>query len=100
MKIKAKKGCINPDCVMCKKKVHAHKEDSFCPRCGNELSFVCEKCHTFLPDSSKKLCLGCQAKKDDAKVKSGENLAKIGTGVLSVAATASGILAAVAKKKK
>ncbi len=34
MKVKAKKGCTNPECVMCKKKEHAGKEDAFCPRCG------------------------------------------------------------------
>ena len=96
---KAKKGCTNPECVMCKKKEHAGKEDAFCPRCGGSLSFVCEKCHTVLPDGSTKLCVVCQAKKDDAKEKRKDNLAKAGAAVAAVAATVPGIVAAVVKKK-
>ena len=65
MKIKAKKGCINSECVMCKKKEHSHKDDLFCPKCGNSLSFVCEKCHTVLEDGTTKLCVSCQAKKKE-----------------------------------
>ena len=76
MKIKAKKGCINQDCVMCKKKKYANKDDPFCPKCGNALSFVCEKCHTVLEDGTTKLCISCQAKKDDGKEKRKSNLGK------------------------
>lgn len=103
MKIKAKKGCINPECVMCKKKEHAHKDDAFCPKCGISLCFVCEKCHTVLADGSTKLCVICQAKKDDAKEKRKDALGKIGAGVgAGVGAIGAGvgaIAAAVVKKK-
>ena len=99
MKVKAKKGCTNPECVMCKKKEHAGKEDAFCPRCGVSLSFVCEKCHTVLADGSTKLCVVCQAKKDDAKEKRKDTFGKVGATVGTVAATVSGIVAVVVKKK-
>ncbi|MBP3446131.1 MAG: hypothetical protein J6K64_02530 [Clostridia bacterium] len=99
MKIKAKKGCTNPECIQCKKKEHAHKDDLFCPRCGGSLNYVCEKCHTVLADGSTKLCVGCQAKKDDAKEKRNDRLGKIGGGALAIAATVPGIIAAVVKKK-
>ena len=98
MKIKAKKGCTNPECVMCKKKEHAHKEDVFCPRCGGSLSFVCEKCHTVLADGSTKLCVTCQAKKDDTTEKIINRAKKVGGFVLGLAGVGSGIAAAVKKK--
>lgn len=98
MKVKAKKGCINPECITCKKKEHAGKDDSFCPKCGGSLSFVCEKCHTVLPDGSTKLCVVCQAKKDDAKEKRKDTFTKVGAGLATVAATVPGIVAAVLKK--
>lgn len=99
MKIKAKKGCVNPECTLCKKKVHAHKEDVFCPRCGASLSFVCLKCHTVLPDGSKKICIGCEVKKDDAQVKRNDMLKKVGAGALSVASVGASAVALIVKKK-
>ena len=99
MKVKAKKGCTNPECVMCKKKEHARKEDAFCSRCGGSLSFVCEKCHTVLADGSTKLCVVCQAKKDDTNEKIKDGFKKAGGVVAGIAATVPGIVAAVVKKK-
>ena len=98
MKIKAEKGCINSDCIMCQKKKHAHKDDLYCSRCGTPLSFVCEKCHTVLEDGSVKLCVICQANKDDAKEKRKDTFTKVGAGLATVAATVPGIVAAVLKK--
>ena len=96
MKIKAKKGCTNPECVMCKKKVHTHKEDSFCPRCGSNLSFVCEKCHTVLENGDTKLCITCQAKKDDADERRKK---AFGKAIGPVAVGVSAVVAVVVKKK-
>ena len=99
MKIKAEKGCINPDCIMCQKKKHAHKDDLYCSRCGTHLSFVCEKCHTVLEDGSVKLCVICQANKDDAKEKRKDALGKIGAGAGAVAAAIPAVVVALGKKK-
>lgn len=84
MKIKAKKGCVNQECIMCKKKKHIHKDDSFCAKCGNSLSFVCEKCHTVLEDGTSKLCISCQAKKDDNTERRKGGLSKAGAIIAPV----------------
>lgn len=86
MKIKAHKGCVNANCEMCKKKKHADKKDSYCAKCGMELSFVCKKCHTVLLDSSAKYCISCQAEIDDKK----EN----GKGIAGKAAAVAGVIGA------
>lgn len=99
MKFKAKKGCINSECTMCKKKKHAHKNDLYCSQCGGELVFVCEKCHTVLDDGSEKLCIICQAKKDDTKEKRKDAFGKLGAGVAAVATTVPAIVVAVVKKQ-
>lgn len=99
MKIKAKKGCVNSSCTMCQKKEHAHKDDLFCPKCGETLSFVCEKCHTVLEDGSEKLCIMCQAEKDDTKEKRKKSFVKAGSVVLGVVTTGATIAGLVKKKK-
>lgn len=81
MKNKAKKGCINPDCEMNKKKKHFHKKDLFCPRCGTQLSLVCEKCHGVLEDADTKFCVNCQIQKDDNEEKT-KNFLKKAAGVV------------------
>ncbi len=99
MKIKAKKGCVNPECVMCQKKEYAHKDDSFCPKCGASLLFVCEQCHTVLDDGTTRLCICCQAKKDDAKERRKDVFNKVSAGAIAAVATISSVVAAITKKR-
>lgn len=99
MKIKAKKGCVNPECIKCKKQKHAHKDDLFCSICGKQLLFVCEKCQTVLEDGTVKLCVSCQAMKDDTNEKRKKTIGKVGALAAPVISVVTGVTSVVIKKK-
>ncbi len=83
------KGCVKAGCVSCKKKEHYKKDDMFCTKCGQELVFVCKKCHTPIDEDTKgNLCARCQAEKDDSADKLKDTGKKVGAGVLGVGALA------------
>ena len=63
------KGCINENCIACQKKVMFKDDDEFCPKCGQQLTYVCHKCHKFIPDNSSKYCPNCEADIKDRKDK-------------------------------
>ena len=50
------KGCVNKECASFKKKTLFDNKNNFCPICGEELYYVCKKCHTQLEENTK-LCL-------------------------------------------
>lgn len=82
------KGCINAACVAHEKQTLYKDVDDYCSKCGNRLVYVCKKCHTQLPDSSKQFCEYCLAEKQD---KTDRTLKKV--GVIASGAAAVGIAA-------
>ena len=77
----AVKGCVNEDCVACRKKTHFKKTDDFCPKCGKPLFFVCADCHTQLP-GDKKYCIVCVAEQKDKRDKRMAIVKKVRDGAL------------------
>lgn len=89
--MKAFKGCINPNCVGYKK-IKYKKDDEFCKKCGDKLSFVCADCWKPMDDDEHRLCINCKAKQDQAKadkkaaIKQGGAKVIAAVGVAAVAA--------------
>ena len=67
--MKAKKGCVNPECSSCKRKTLFKFREATCKTCGEPLVYVCQKCHMQLSDENKKFCERCIAVADDNKYK-------------------------------
>ena len=61
--MKAFKGCTNSDCKAYKK-IHYKKEDQFCVKCGQKLSFVCAECWKRMEKDKEKYCISCSAEKE------------------------------------
>lgn len=86
------KGCINENCVAYQKKTLFKDDDEFCPKCGQPLTYVCHKCHKYIPDDLSKLCPNCEAERKDKKDKMQNNGKKIVTLSVVVATTAIGVI--------
>ncbi|MPM21344.1 hypothetical protein SDC9_67788 [bioreactor metagenome] len=84
----AVKGCVNEDCVACRKKTHFKKTDDFCPKCGKPLFFVCADCHTQLPGDEEKYCIVCVAEQKDKRDKRMAIAKKVGDGALLLGTSA------------
>ena len=70
------KGCINIQCVAKHKEIRFKEDDSFCSKCGQELVYVCEKCHEPVEEPDKKYCLKCQEEIDRKKEQRKEKMDK------------------------
>lgn len=82
------KGCINEACVAHEKQMLYKDVDDYCSKCGNRLVYVCKKCHTQLPDSSKQFCEYCLAEKRDKKDRNLKRAGVVMGGVAAVGITA------------
>lgn len=85
--MKAFKGCTNPECKTYKK-THYKKDDGFCPKCGNPLSFVCAECWKPMEDGKVKHCISCAAEKEQHRAEKRDALKKGGSKVIAVAGAA------------
>ena len=83
-KDKRVKGCPNPNCPKAEGKTKYKSDDRYCVSCGNELVFVCAKCHGPLDDEGPKhrICAGCEAAAEDRKA-NGASMAKKASGFLA-----------------
>lgn len=87
--MKAFKGCTNPDCKAYKK-IHFKKDDQFCLKCGEPLSFVCAECWKVMDSNKEKYCISCAAQKEQKqqqrinKVKNGGGVVLAGVGAVAV----------------
>lgn len=77
------KGCVNDKCLARQKKITYAESEEFCSKCGQRLSYVCKKCYTPL-ESAGKLCVRCQADKDDRNDKRNKWLIGIGSTAAAV----------------
>lgn len=57
---KAKKGCLNDECIANEKKMRFKAENNYCPRCGQPLYYVCGRCGMKLAVGSSKYCIRCE----------------------------------------
>lgn len=79
------KGCVYSECLAKQKKMHYKKDDSFCTKCGRELSYVCKKCHTVMQEKDKgNLCLRCISDKKDKRDQRTKKAVKVGGGIVAV----------------
>lgn len=98
---KAIKGCMNEACEAHKKKVNFIAKYEFCPRCGQELSFVCKECRMKLESDSKKYCVRCESMRKDAREQIAKTVAdKIGRGASAAATAVAGVAVDVGGKTK
>lgn len=81
------KGCVNEDCSAYKK-IHYHRDDCYCLKCGHPLYFVCADCWTVLEDDGQKFCNACQAKRTQRNAERAEQVKHVGAIVAGVAAGA------------
>lgn len=81
--MKKNKGCTNADCIACEKKTHFREDDNFCPKCGNELFYVCQGCHMKFEDNSKEYCIYCERERESKKQKRIDTLKKVGPSVVA-----------------
>ena len=92
-KDRRRKGCPNPACENHAKRVYQKPEDSFCPRCGTELTLVCQSCFCALdPADGRTVCESCEAA---AQEKKDRNMARLSAAAGAVGGAAAGIAAAV-----
>lgn len=93
------KGCINQDCSAKQKKTKYKENETICPECGQELSFVCPKCFTVLQENDGKYCIRCTEGKKDLRDKA---LKIAGTAVgcvVAVVGTVASVVGAINKKE-
>lgn len=62
---KARKGCLNDDCIAKEKKMRFKAENDYCPRCGQTLFYVCRRCRMQLADGASEYCIRCKNKRRD-----------------------------------
>lgn len=81
------KGCINTDCERYTKQHTYKSSENFCSLCGSKLTLVCKECYRKIEDIDfkHKICASCEAKKEDSKEKTLQNVAKVVGVVSSVA---------------
>lgn len=95
------KGCINPECRACEVRTLFDEDAVYCSQCGEKLHYVCQKCHTVLPDGSNKLCRLCEADKKVHIAKMQKNVGKGGAAIAGAAAFVANnknVIVPVAKK--
>lgn len=98
--MKAFKGCVNENCESRRKKTYYKDSDRYCPKCGQELHYVCADCWTQLDDNRNRYCLICEGNRKDKKDQRVEKI-KDGAGIVVGVAGAVGAAAvAVAKNVK
>ena len=70
-KDKRVKGCSNPSCERNENKKEYKSSENFCSLCGHKLVFVCTECCKKIEDIDEKhkICLSCEAKREDTKQK-------------------------------
>lgn len=86
------KGCPNEECKCHKKKKKYKSKEQYCSECGSQLVFVCKSCFGPIEDidSKHKICLSCEAKRDDKK----EKIKKVAKYVGGAVAAAGAVVAA------
>lgn len=87
--MKAFKGCTNSNC-RAYKKIHYKKEDQFCVKCGQPLSFVCAECWKPMEEDRERYCISCRALKEQNREKAIENAKKVGMGAITVMSIVAG----------
>ena len=95
--MKAIKGCINNECVAYQEQVVFKKEEKYCTKCGEPLSYVCKRCHVPLDNDSEKYCVRCTAARQDHVAK---NKKKVAGAVGAAGAAAIGVGGIVVKGGK
>ena len=89
-KDKRSKGCPNEACEMHRDRVKQSPEMNYCPKCGETLIFVCNKCFCEIEDISPdhKICASCeaiQAQKKNERIEKMKKAGKTaGTGVIAL----------------
>ena len=91
------KACTNEACVANQKKKKYKKDDLFCLKCGEELSFICKKCRCILTEDQGALCDECEAK---AREKAKKNVKILGKATMITASAAVVLVTAFPKLKK
>lgn len=71
---KALKGCINEECIAKQKKMYFKDSDTFCPKCGQPLCYVCKRCGMKLPDNTRKYCIRCENEMRDERDEWGKTI--------------------------
>lgn len=89
--MKAFKGCTNLDCKAYKK-IHYKKEDQFCVKCGQPLSFVCAECWKPMEEDKEKYCISCLAEKEQKKAQAMDKAKKAGAGALGAMGAVAGVV--------
>lgn len=64
---KALKGCVNEECIAKQKKMYFKESDTYCPKCGQPLCYVCKRCGMKLPDNTRKHCIRCENEMKDER---------------------------------
>lgn len=71
---KALKGCVNEECIAKQKKMYFKDSDTFCPKCGQPLCYVCKRCGMKLPDNTRKYCIRCENEMRDERDEWGKTI--------------------------
>jgi len=79
------KACTNESCIAMQKKTKYKEKDSFCSKCGHELSIVCKKCRVVLENTDEKLCTECSLKAKEKNERNFKILCKAATGAAAAA---------------
>ncbi len=87
--MKAFKGCTNENC-QAYEKIHYKKDDRFCSKCGCALSYVCADCWKVLETNENRLCISCEAKREQKKEQRDEKAKKFFAAAGGVAVAAVG----------
>lgn len=90
--MKAIRGCTNPECKAFKK-IRYKQDDLFCPKCGEDLSFVCAACGKAMEQGDRKYCISCQAEKEQNDARNLEKAKELASSALA----AVGVVAVAAK---
>ena len=91
--MKRVKGCLNDKCAINQQKITYPEKNKLCPKCGNELVYVCDniiksenkKCYDPLDNELDRYCRTCLAIKRDNNDKVKDKLwsvAKTGVGAI------------------
>ena len=88
------KGCFNEKCKANKKRIKFKEDDDFCPKCGQELAYVCndKRCYEILPNVRQRFCDSCReerAKRQEARKETAHN------ALVAVPATAAAVVGVV-----
>lgn len=86
-KDKRVKGCSNSDCERNKSKFKYKSTENYCSLCAYKLVYVCSECFKKIEDIDvkHKICLACEAKKEDKNQKLKDNALKVAGVVVATA---------------